>query len=66
MFEQHGSVLCLFLKLNLDIHKALYLASNLYPYVPEYEDDNGYVCERHVLAKDTLKKIVRANWGILR
>ena len=28
MFEQHGSVLCLFLKLSLDIHKALYLASN--------------------------------------
>ena len=28
-------------------------------------DDNVYVCEWHVLAKDTLKKIVQANWGIL-
>ena len=29
-------------------------------------DDNGYVCEWHVLANDTLKNILHANWGILR
>ena len=27
---------------------------------------NHHICERPVLAKDTLKKPVRTNWGILR
>ena len=28
-------------------------------------DDNGFVCEQHMPAKDTMEKNMRGNWGIL-